>query len=666
MKSHQHNKFISLTGLCEYGLRVFFVFTLVVFNMSITAAQLKVAGVFGDNAVLQQNIQIPVWGSAKPSSVVTISLGSNVIQVQADKRGKWMGYLAAMQADGKPYQLTITSGQEKVSYVNILIGEVWLASGQSNMEYRMGADLVNKEEEIRRADHPSVRFRIIDNVTSIVPLEDIAQHDWKICSPENAPAFSAVAYFFARSLWERLHVPVGIIVAARGATGIETWMSKDRLITHPDFTAVLNKRDEDSARWNEFVRTSTKAVANRDMVARTSFNGVKSGVNLLTFTDTGWGRTVFPLSSSKMGYGNYWGMIWFRKSFDLNAHERSKVKELFLPINDQNDHVYLNGVLLAKDVSKWKKKFIQLPDSLLKTGKNLLAIRMYVNWGTADIGDRATDCFLQMEDGKRINLDGEWTHSNTVETAVAGWQDYYNKPVVNFNGMIHPLIPYAIKGFIWYQGENNVSRPEQYAKLQPMLIDDWRVRWKQGYTPFLFVQLAAYKARSDKPVENDEWAKFRDAQRSSLFTTANTGMACAIDIGDEFNIHPGNKQDVGRRLSLAALQQVYFQDITGSGPLFKSAVLEGDRIRVDFSFAEKGIVPAAGASIQGFAISDSSGKWVWADAQIDGQSIVVSAADVLYPFRIQYAWQSNPLVTLYNTAGLPMIPFNELITRPKK
>lgn len=659
-------KYTFLTDFSGIGLRIFIVLFLTVLGRSFAAAHLKVASVFGDNAVLQQNISIPVWGIAKASSIVAISFGTDVIQVKSDSRGNWMGYLAPMKADNKPYCLIITSGGDTVSFKNILLGEVWVASGQSNMEYRMGSDLVNKEEELRQADYPEIRFRIVDNIASIVPLHDIKQNEWKICSPVNAPEFSAVAYFFARSLWKQLNVPVGIIVAARGATGIETWMSKERLITHPDFTKVLNSRDEDSSHWNEYVRNSMKAVADRDFVARTSFNGLKLGVTQLGFTDTGWTRTEFPLSSSRMGYGNYWGLIWIRKIVELKEQDRGKVKELFLPINDQNDHVYLNGVLLAKDVSKWKKKFITIPDSLPKAGRNILAIRMYVNWGTADIGDRHTTCFLQLDDGKRVLLDGEWAHSNNIEPKVAGWQDYYNKPVVNFNGMIHPLIPYAIKGFIWYQGENNVSKADQYAELQPMLIDDWRVRWKQGYVPFLFVQLAAYKARSEKPVDKDDWAKFRDAQKSTLFLTANTGMVCTIDIGDEFNIHPGNKQDVGNRLSLAALQQVYHQDVIGSGPLFKSAVLQGNRIRIDFFYSEKGIFSVNGMSVKGFAVSDSTGKWTWADAVIDGQSIIVSSHDVLYPVRVQYAWQSNPEASLFNTAGLPMIPFNELITRPDK
>lgn len=640
--------FCSITVLC-------------IFFITKVNGQLKVAGIFGDNAILQQGISIPVWGLAKSSSTVKISFGENQITVKSDERGKWMGYLPALKADGKVYQLNISSGTESINYNNIMLGEVWLASGQSNMEWRMGSDITNKEEEIKNANYPDIRFRVVDNVTSITPLDDIIQKEWKVCNAQNVSLFSAVAYFFARSLHIDQHIPVGIIVAARGATSIETWMSKDRLITHPDFMQTLNKRDEDSSHWNEYVRKSLKAETDRDVVAKTSFNGLKLGVPQLNFNDSAWTKTQFPLSSAKMGYGNYWGLIWLRKSFELTKSDVKNVHELFLPIKDQNDHIYFNGKELAQGVSKTKNKKLVIPKGLLIAGKNILAIRMYVNWGTADIGDRNTNCYLQSATGKKLLLDGEWKHSNTIEPSVAGWQDYYNKATVNFNGMIHPLIPYGIKGFLWYQGENNASKAKQYADLQPMLIDDWRVRWKQGYLPFLYVQLASYKSRSNTPVNKDDWAEFRDAQTRTLFSSNNTAMACAIDIGDEFNIHPPNKQDVGYRLYLAAKEKVYHQKVVGSGPFIKSAILEGNQVRVTFTCADGGIVNKGNSPIAGFAVSDNTGKWFWAEAIIDGQSVLVSSKEVSNPVRVQYAWQSNPIATLYNGSGLPMIPFNEKV-----
>lgn len=655
---------ISLKTGYDWSCKLFcMIIILYVFSIQKVNGQLRTAGIFGDNAILQQGISIPVWGLAKSSSIVSISLGGNQITVKTDEQGKWMGYLPALQADGKSYQLNISSGTESIVYNNIMLGEVWVASGQSNMEWRMGSEIINKEEEIINANYSGIRFRVVDNVTSIIPVDDIIQKDWKVCNTQNAPFFSAVAYFFARSLHVDQKVPVGIIVASRGATGIETWMSKDRLITHPDFAAALHKRNEDSAHWNEYVRKSLKAETDRDIVAKNSFNGLKLGVPQLAFNDTGWVKTQFPLSSAKMGYGNYWGLIWLRKTFELTKSGMKNEQRLFLPIKDQNDHVYLNGIELAQGVSKWKDKSVLIPKGLLKEGKNILAIRMYVNWGTADIGDRNTNCYLQSADGKQQLLDGEWKHSNTIEPAVAGWQDYYNKPTVNFNGMIHPLIPYGIKGFLWYQGENNASKAKQYAELQPMLIDDWRVRWKQGYSPFLYVQLANYKARSATPLSKDDWAEFRDAQRSTLSRSINTSMACIIDIGDEYNIHPPNKQEVGYRLYQAAKENVYHQNVVGSGPLFNAAILQGDQVSISFTYAENGLINKGNSLNNSFALSDSAGKWFWADAIIDGKTILLSSKDVSRPTQVQYAWQSNPIATVYNAEGLPMIPFNEKINQ---
>jgi sialate O-acetylesterase len=624
-------------------------------------AQLSVAAVFGNNAVLQQGAPIPVWGKAAPADTVTVLFAGFSVKSIADANGNWMSYLPAMKADGQAYELLVESAGEILRYKNILLGEVWLASGQSNMAYKVGADLLNRNVEISNANYPAIRFRMVDQSTAIVPASDIAKQDWQICTPQNVEAFSAVGYFFARELHLDQKIPVGIIVAARGATSIESWMSKQRLINHPEFKEILTKRNEDPLQWNNFVKESLQKEAERERIAKTSFIGLEKGVTKINFNDSQWKKNNFPLSAQSMGYGSYWGLVWLRKSFEISAGQAKKNWNLFLPLKDQRDNVYLNQVEIVKDISKLQGQKIALKKHSLQPGKNILAIRLYANWGIADIGDRNSNAFLYSSNGDTILLTGQWAHSNTIEPAVAGWQDYYNRHTVNYNAMIHPLIPYGIRGFLWYQGENNASKAKQYAELQPMLIDDWRVRWQRGYAPFLFVQLASYKARSNSPLANDDWAQFRDAQRSTLFSSHNSAMACAIDIGDEFNIHPSNKQEIGRRLCLAAQQQVYHQNIIGSGPLFKTAIIQGDQVSISFNYVGNGLVNKGNSPIAGFAVSDSSGKWFWANAFIDGQTIVVSSKEVLHPVRVQYAWQSNPMVTLYNSSGLPVIPFNEKV-----
>ena len=628
-------------------------------------AQLKVAGIFGDNAILQRNIAIPVWGIATPNSKIAIYIGVNRAQVIADSLGKWKAYLPSMYADGKSYELKIISENDTINYKNIMIGDVWLASGQSNMEYRMGSDLLNKEVEINNANFPFIRFRLVDNVTSIIPMSDIVQKEWKICNSNNISSFSAVSYFFARALYFDQNIPVGIIVASRGATGIETWMSKESLLRHPDFTELLNSRNEDSVNWSKYVKKSLQSELDRSVIANTSFQGVKIGATQVGYNDSAWAKTSFPLNSIKMGYGSYWGLIWFRKSFTINDTASINMDSLFLPLNDQNDHVYINGVEVATNVSKLKNKTIKIPSGLIKLGMNVLSIRMYVNWGTADIGDRYTNSYFKNTSGEKIILDKEWLHNNAIEPAVAGWQDYYNKATVNYNGMIYPIIPFGIKGFLWYQGENNTSKWKQYTALQNMLINDWRKYWNLGDIPFLFVQLASFKSRSEVPLNDDDWAQFRDAQKGTLLSSSNTAMATTIDIGDEFNIHPANKQDVGYRLYQAARQHVYHLNVIGTGPTFKSAVTEESHVRISFDNIDGGLLNKGNSLVQNFALADSTGKWFWADAFIDGQTIYVHSKYVLHPVRVQYAWQSNPIATLYNKEGLPMIPFNEKVIQLK-
>jgi sialate O-acetylesterase len=619
-------------------------------------AQLKVAGIFGNNAVIQQEIAAPVWGQAKAGEAVTVQIAGNEVKTSADKNGDWMVRLIPMKADGKQYELTVKSGTETIVFKNIKIGEVWFASGQSNMQFKMGGGLKNQDEEIANANYSDIRFNTVDLNTSVQPQKDIQQKDWQICNPTNVKDFSAVAYFFARELNLDKKVPVGIIVGARGATNLETWMSRERLMTHPDFHEQLAKLGTDTAVWNNKVRKAIQSEKDRDLIANTSMSGLNLKVNALKYNDADWTKTCFPINMGKMGYPGFWGLVWIRKTIEIPTKSAKKEWKIQLPIKDQDDRIYLNGKEIARSVSKLKEKVITFPVGSLKVGTNLLAVRMYVQWGSAEIGNDKNDCYLFSNDGERIELNGEWKSSNKIEPAVAQWQDYYNSSTVNFNAVVNPVIPYGIKGFLWYQGENNASRFKQYADLQPMLIDDWRVRWRQGYLPFLYVQLANYMERSATPKSADTWASFRDAQTSTLSKSQNTGMVCTIDIGDGNDIHPKNKQEVGKRLYIIAKAKAYGSTEVYSGPMFKSAKLEGSCLKITFDFAQNGLKTADNQALKGFAICDKEGKWNWANAKISGTEISIENATNVT--RIQYAWQSNPDCNLQNAEGLPAVPFN--------
>ncbi len=633
----------------------FLIISFLIFAFSLQA-QLKVAGIFGNNAVIQQGIAAPVWGQAMAGEVITVQIAGNEVKTVADEYGNWMVRITPMKADGKQYELTVKAGIDKIAFKNIQVGEVWFASGQSNMQFKVGGGINNMDEEIAKANYPNIRFYNVDLVTSVQPMMDITQKDWQISNPANVKDFSAVAYFFARELNIDKKIPVGIIVGARGATNLETWMSRDRLMTHPDFPEQLTKLGTDTALWNDNVRKAIQSEKDRDQIANTSMNGINLKVNTLKYNDSDWDKTTFPINIGKMGYPGFWGLVWIRKTFEISAQSAKKEWKIYLPIKDQDDRIYLNGNEIARSVSKLKEKVITFPAGSLKAGSNLLAIRMYVHWGSAEIGNDKTECYLLSKDGERIELTGDWTSSNKIEPPVAQWQDYYNSSTANFNGVVNPVIPYGIRGFLWYQGENNASRFKQYAELQPMLIDDWRVRWGQGYLPFLFVQLANYTERSAMPKSADNWASFRDAQTSTLSRSQNTGMACTIDIGDGNDIHPKNKQDVGKRLYLAAKAKAYNEDIVYSGPMFKSVRLDGNTLKISFDFTQNGLKTKENQAVKGFALCDKDGKWTWADAKISGNEITIDCDKTVT--RVQYAWQSNPDCNLYNTEDLPAVPFN--------
>lgn len=634
----------------------FIILLLCTFSISVSlSAHLSIAGVFTSNAVLQQNAEVPIWGWAKPNSQVTIEIANQKIATVADNSGRWYIRLQPFSVDYKAYTLNVSCGNESVQLKNIMFGEVWFASGQSNMEWKLRSGVLNTEQEIAAANFPNIRIHTIKAHTSVQPLDDFSGSEWKICTPANAPDFSAVGYFFAKQLHLDKKIPVGIIVAARGATDIETWMSRDILMTLPDLKVAVQKIDTDTSRWNAKVCTALQSETEREKIANTSEIGLKLNVHTIKFNDAAWNRTEYPLNMSKMGYSGYWGLVWLRKTFDLQAKDVNSITQLQLPIKNQGDRVYINGREIARNVSKMKDQSVVIPKGILKKGGNVLAIRQYVHWGSAEIGNASAGTFLIINGGRKIELNGLWAHNKDIEPAVAQWQNYYNTPTVNYNAMVAPVIPYAIRGFLWYQGENNASRHKQYAALQAKMIDDWRIRWQQGHLPFLYVQLANYKEHSTIPIDKDDWASFRDAQTSILQHSINTAMACAIDIGDANDIHPKNKQAVAHRLYMAALAKAYNENLIYSGPVFNSVKREGKNLRITFYHTDNGLKTFENKIIKGFALKDNEGNWQWVDAKIVDNEVLIENTE--NAVSVQYAWQSNPEGNLYNAEGLPAVPF---------
>lgn len=617
--------------------------------------KLRLASIFGDSMVIQQGIHAPVWGEAAPNTTVTVNFAGFSSLTRSDANGHWMVRMPVLDYGG-PYEMKVTSS-ESVVLKDVMVGEVWLASGQSNMEWTMGAGVgPDTNQEIDSANLPLVRYYNVARKTSIVPLKDMEPKKWTPVSPATVKDLSAVAWFFARELHRDRKVAVGIISSSWGATSAEAWMSAEMLAAHPDFTQKVQQLDRDPAKWNNYVSASNKADRDRDSIAKSSREGLKLKVNMPEYNDSAWKKTVYPVDLVNIGLGGYWGVIWFRKSFDFPANAKRKNLLLSIDLLARDAIVYLNGKEIGRTTNPGGIAKYKIPSNAVKAGRNVLAIRMYENWGSARIGTPETTSAITSLDKKiNIPLTGEWSGNGNIEKPVPQWQNYYNTITVQYNARIAPLIPYGIKGVIWYQGENNASKAYQYQTLFPMMISDWRTRWGEGYMPFLFVQLANYKAKKEQP-SDDDWAELREAQAMTLRYPA-TGMACTIDIGDPNDIHPKDKLDVGKRLYLAALHVAYGETIVYSGPVYQSMNVEDHHIRIKFSSAGSGLTVKNGQTLRGFAIAGTDHKFYWADAILDGNDVLVSSGNVPDPVAVRYDWESNPDGNLYNRENLPAIPF---------
>jgi sialate O-acetylesterase len=419
----------------------------------------------------------------------------------------------------------------------------------------------------------------------------------------------------------------------------------------------VEESDRDTAHWNAFVRVSLRNESIRDSIEYWTRAGITAGVHLSNYDDSRWPVCHLPVNMESLNLFGHWGYFWFRKTFVISSTGPLTDYILEVPLSGQSYQVYINGTQMeiTRDPVTQKNTW-PVPASLLNKGNNLLAIRLLVHWGSGGIGQKNVwTGLVPSDESSKIALDGEWRYNSGIEPAIPQRQDYFTQNNVLFNAMIAPVIPYGIKGVIWYQGEANAWRGYLYRTLLPMLIEDWRIRWEQGSFPFLYVQLANFRAKKPSPCE-DSWADIRESQFVTL-DYPKTGMAVAIDIGDSNDIHPRNKTDVGKRLSLWARYLAYGEDIVYSGPLYKSMTLAGAAIRISFNSAGSGLVSKDGMPLKGFAIAGEDHTFVWASAVIEGNEVVVHSPEVSKPVAVRYSWEINPDGNLYNREGLPASPF---------
>jgi sialate O-acetylesterase len=642
-------------------------FGMVLSFSSAASADVTLPALVGDNMVVQQGVPVRIWGKAAPGERVTVSMAGKSAAATAGADGRWEVRIGPFEAGG-PHTMTV-AGRNTVTVRNVLAGEVWVGSGQSNMEWPL-QDARNGAEEIAKATYPEIRLFTVAKRTSLTPLDDV-EGRWAVCSPDTVGSFSAVAYFFGRELHGRLGVPVGLIHSSWGGTPAEAWTSREALSAEPTLAPMVVALDasaKDLPSAMARYQAEQRAWAEKNLARDAGNKGLGLGYAKPDLDESGWEPMRLPQQWESAGL-DLDGAVWFRKTVDVPAAWAGKELTLaFGPIDDV-DTTYFNGTEVGatgpETPSSWTvpRKYA-VPGSLVRPGRNVVALRVFDHGGGGGFGGSTTDMALGPAGGEALPLSGEWRYK--IEAAAKVRPDFStqpaaplgagnpNAPTVLYNAMLAPLTPYTIRGAIWYQGESNADRAVQYRTLFPAMIRDWRRAWGEGDFPFLFVQLANWQPRKPEPSESG-WAELREAQTMTLALPA-TGMAVAVDIGEADDIHPRNKQDVGRRLALWALAKTYGRDVEHSGPLYSSHAVEGNTIRVRFNHA-KGLRTSDGGEVEGFAIAGPDKKFVWAKARIGGDSVVVWSDAVSRPTAVRYAWADNPAANLYNGAGLPASPF---------
>ena len=623
-------------------------------------ASIRLPRFFSSHMVLQRQKPVPVWGWADAGEKVTVQLVTMGIVKQskstkAGKDGKWTITLDASEAGG-PYQLVIKGKQTSLTLDDVLFGEVWLCSGQSNMEMLVNR-VVNSEEEKKAAKFPQIRHFKIPHDRSLTPLEDVSGGEWQLASPETVGNFSAVAYFYARELYEKLNVPIGLINSSWGGTQIESWISKDAMQTFDEFKEPLAQMPGslDSLSNARKQKLDEKIIAEQGNFPYPS--EVKSWM-LPTFDDSNWKTMAVPGYYDLKTFAGHDGLIWFRKEFVLPDSLAGRSLVLNMGGIDDTDRTYVNGIKVGESFVKTSEsRTYIIPAGLLKAGKNLIAVRIEDLGAIGGIIGKPEQLNIAINDFK-LPLAGEWkfrieTSVNTKQFAganVAG--------TILFNAMIAPLIPYAMQGAIWYQGESNASRAYQYRTSFPLMINDWRKRWGADF-PFLFVQLASYGAQGGNSEKGSTWAELREAQALTLKSVPNTGMAVISDIGETADIHPKNKQDVGKRLAYYALKKVYSLDRVYFGPDYQSFFVKGNSVELTFSTIGSGLMAKDKYGyLRGFEVAGADQKFYWATAIIEGNKVIVHSDKVAVPIAVRYNWSDdNYEGNLYNKEGLPAAPF---------
>jgi sialate O-acetylesterase len=621
-----------------------------------TFGQVRLPRLISDGMVLQRDAEVNLWGWAGAHEKLSIAFCDSVYRTSANEKGEWTIVLSHLKAGG-PFTMTV-SAANTITIKDVMVGEVWVCSGQSNMELQMRRVRPLYEAEIASSENPHIRyFAVPQKYNFNTPATELESGKWQSPDPNTVLGFSAVAYFFGAGLYAKYHAPIGLINASLGGSPVESWMSEDAL---KEFSVHYKEaeRFKDPALIKQIEGADKTRIDAWHKLLRDKDEGYRDSLKLWyapALDASDWSIMTLPGYWADTPLGSVNGVVWFRKDVDLPASMGTQPAKLNLGRIVDADEAFVNGVLVGTTSYQYPPRWYEIPSGLLKEGKNTIVVRVVSNIGKGGfVLDKPYELVCS---GQTIALKGPWRYRLGATMEPLASQTFIRwKPLGLYNAMLAPLQKYSIKGVIWYQGESNAARPIQYRELLPAMVRDWRKHWNQGDFPFLLVQLPNYMERKPEPSESN-WALLREAQLKTL-SLPQTGMAVTIDIGEWNDVHPLNKKDVGTRLVLAAQSVAYGEaSVVSSGPIYESMKIDGEKIIVSFRHTGSGLV-ARGGELRSFAIAGVDKRFVWAKARIENNRVMVWSEQVQNPVAVRYAWADNPAgANLYNEEGLPASPF---------
>lgn len=617
-------------------------------------AEIRLPRLISDGVVLQRDAKVKLWGWASPNESVTLTFQNKKFKAKADNSGKWLILLPPQKAGG-PYQMAF-KGRNEIIIKNILFGDVWICSGQSNMVIPMERVKEKYPDEIENANYPEIRNFFIPTLTNLEkPVADLPSGNWILANPKDVLRFSAIAYFFAKKIYEKYHVPIGIINSSVGGTPIQAWISEQGFKEFPQIKEII-KQNKSASYIDSLMKSKPLPAQKVDQDKGLTENPEWYDTS---YIPKRWHNINIPGYWEDQGVKNLDGVVWYRKEVDIPTSMTGVVVKLFMGRIVDADFIYVNGQLVGNITYQYPPRRYEIPAGVLKPGKNTIVIRVINTSGKGGfVPDKP---YYMTANGQEIDLKGTWQYKvgEVYEPSALTGTGFsaQNQPTALYNAMIAPLTNQTNKGFLWYQGESDTDHPEAYRKLLPALISDWRSQWGQGETPFIYVQLANFMDVNYLPVESN-WAELRDAQLHAL-SVPNTAMAVAMDLGEWNDIHPLNKKDVGERLALCAQNLAYGdKDVVYMGPIYQSFQIDGNKITVTFNHTGSGLLSIDGEPLSRFEIAGADHKFVWAKAMIEGNNVKVWSEKITDPKFVRYAWSDNPDgANLYNKEGLPASPF---------